>query len=182
MPHNIPHLVKQWLQGDDDAFRPLFTYYYAGVKKYVLRCIKNDSWAEDIAIEVLARLWEKRQVIQEETFENYLFTIARNKIINHWERRIDILLSLDLPEAEMAAGTTSFNPLLQKELEKVYREGVAEMPEQRRTVFLLHRNEQLNYKQIAARLNISPKTVESQMTSALKHLRAAMLRYLACFL
>lgn len=181
MPENIPRLVQQWLQGDDDAFKPLFVWYYAGVKKYVLRCIKNDSWAEDMAIEVLARIWEKRQVIKAETFEAYLFTIARNKVINHWERKIDILLSSDIPEAELS--TASFqDPLLQKELEKVYREGIDEMPAQRRAVFLLHRNEQLSYRQIAARLNISPKTVENQMTDALKQLRAAMLRYLCCLL
>jgi len=53
-----------------------------------------------------------------------------------------------------------------------------DLPPQRRLIFLLHRNDQLSYKEIAQKLDISPKTVENHIGAALKQLRVAMLQYL----
>jgi RNA polymerase sigma-70 factor (ECF subfamily) len=184
MENIIQYQVKLWLQDDEDAFKGIFAYYYPLLYRYAYRYLKNETLSEDMTMEVLTRVWEKKAAITDcGTFENYLFTAARNQLINHWQRRVDGLLSLDLVQAEEGADAVrepafSHDLILSKELEALYRKSLSKLPAQRRLIFQLHRNEQLTYKEIAGRLNISPRTVENQIAAALKQLRMAMLQYL----
>ena len=183
MDEGIKFQVRQWLRGEDEAFRQLFAWYYPRLYRYAYRYLKSNASAEDLSMEVLARVWEKKSVIREETFENYLFTAARNRLINYWQRKIDGLLSLEIlqdSDTHDLSGSPdpSGDPVLSRELENVYRESVGALPAQRRLIFQLHRHDQLSYKEIAAKLNISPKTVENQIGAALKQLRVALLQYL----
>ena len=184
MEKDIQNQIKRWLQNDEKAFEQVFYYYYPRLYRYAFRYLKNEFWAEEISMEVLARIWERKPAITHaETFENYLFTAARNRLINHWRRKIDGLLSLDsLPaEATDISGknaTISYDPILSKELETLYHNSLSELAPQRRLVFLLHRNEHLTYKEIGQKLNISTKTVENHIGAALKQLRVTMLQYL----
>jgi RNA polymerase sigma-70 factor (ECF subfamily) len=139
-------------------------------------------------MEVLARIWEnKASILRSETFENYLFTAARNRLINHWQRKIERLLPLENMQSNNLGDNSgnfvqSEDPVLSREMEAIYQSSLSALPAQRRLIFDLHRNEQLSYKQIANKLNISPKTVENQIGSALKQLRVAMLQYLNSFI
>ncbi|MBN9382693.1 MAG: RNA polymerase sigma-70 factor [Chitinophagaceae bacterium] len=184
MEKDIQNRVRSWLRDDEGAFKEIFTYYYPLLYRYNLRYLRNETLSEDLTMEVLTKIWEKKAAIVDPgTFENYLFTAARNRLINHWQRRIDGLLSLDVirPEEGGAPGVEPVfiqDVLLSKELESVYRKSLSDLPEKRRIIFQMHRNEQLSYKEIAGQLNISPKTVENQISAALKQLRVAMLQYL----
>jgi RNA polymerase sigma-70 factor (ECF subfamily) len=71
------------------------------------------------------------------------------------------------------------DPVLYKELELRYRKSLESLPEQRRRIFLLHREQHLSYRQIAEQLNISPKTVENQVAATLKQLRSQLAQSLA---
>ena len=182
MENAIQYQVRSWLRNDEDAFKGIFTYYYPLLYRYAFRYLKSEVLSEDLAMEVLTKIWEKKALIKEAaTFENYLFTAARNRLINHWQRRVDNLLSLDSLGNE-GAGTGEPmvvpNELLSKELESVYYKTVSLLPEKRRLIYQMHRNEHLSYKEIAGQLNISPRTVENQIAAALKQLRVAMLQYL----
>nr|WP_307735059.1 RNA polymerase sigma-70 factor [Chitinophaga nivalis] len=166
------------MQGDNTQYEAIFYHYHPRLYKYLIRFIKNHVWAEEMVMDVLYKVWQKRDTIRgADTFENYLFTIARNLLISEWRKKIETLLSLE--EASTAPADPGYDPLLYKELEQVYQQSLTTLPEQRRRIFLLHRQENLSYKQIATQLDISPKTVENQVSSALKHLRAAMMRYLS---
>ena len=179
---DLQYLIKLWLMGNEEAFREIFDFYYPRLYRFALRYLKSETLAEDFVMEVLAGIWEKKHYIrQHETFENYLFTAARNRLINGWQRKIEKLLSLDAITLDNSAEAPVFHDdaILSKELETVYRNSLSALPAQRRLIFQLHRSEQLSYKEIARRLDISPKTVENQIGAALKQLRGAMLRYLA---
>lgn len=182
---DINHQIKRWLQKDEKAFEQVFYYYYPRLYRYAFRYLKNEFWAEELSMEVLTRVWERRSAITHaETFENYLFTAARNHLINHWQRKIDSLLSLEALPAEAADApgkdaSAAYDPILSKELETFYHNSLADLPPQRRLIFLLHRNDHLSYREIAQKLKISPKTVENHIGAALKQLRVAMLQYLA---
>ena len=180
MEKDIHNQINRWLQDDEKAFEQVFYHYYPRLYRYAFRYLKNEFWAEELSMEVLARIWEKRTAIKHaETFENYLFTAARNHLINHWQRKIDSLLSLEnLPTESGGIEDTAYDPVLSKELETMYNNSLSDLPPQRRQVFLLHRNEHLSYKEIAQKLDISPKTVENHIGAALKQLRVAMLQYL----
>ena len=184
MEKDIQDQIRRWLLNEEKAFEELFYHYYPRLHRYAFRYLKNEFWAEELSMEVLGRIWEKRSAITNaETFENYLFTAARNHLINHWQRKVDGLLSLETLPAEVADTTNKgasppYDPVLSKELETVYHNSLSELPPQRRLIFMLHRNDHLSYKEIAQKLNISPRTVENHIGAALKQLRVAMLQYL----
>ena len=182
MENAIQSRVESWLQNNEDAFKEVFAYYYPLLYRYAFRYLKSEALSEDMAMEVLTKIWEKKALIKEsETFENYLFTAARNQLINRWQRRIDGILSLDSlhnGEEMVEEPAVLQDVILTKELESVYRKSLSLLPAQRRLIFQMHRNEHLSYKEIAGQLNISPRTVENQIAAALKQLRMAMLQYL----
>ena len=174
---DIHHHINLWLQDEEKAFEGVFNFYYPRLYRYAFRYLNNDFWAEELAMEVLGGVWEKKSSIRPETFENYLFTAARNRLINQWQRKIDGLLSLDALPAEGAAAAAC-DPVISRELEVIYNDKLSELPPQRRLVFVLHRDEHLSYKEIAAKLDISPRTVENHIAAALKQLRVALTQYL----
>lgn len=178
---HIQDRVQDWMQGNEAAFQAVFYHYYPRLKRYLVRYLKSETGAEDMAMEVLTKIWQKKEAIRDcNTFENYLFTIARNRMINQLQVKINGLLSLE--NVMEGADQTNYDPLLIKELENVYQESVSVLPVQRRTIFMLHRNENLTYREIAKQLGISPKTVENQLSAALKQLRVAMMQYLTSIL
>ena len=182
MDKDIQYSIKLWLQDDENAFKEIFTYYYPRLYRFAFRYLKNEVMAEDLSMEVLARIWEKKKTLRSATFENYLFTAARHRLINLWQRKVEGLLSLDTVQTGQLGNDPAImndhDPVLSKELETIYRSNLSALPEQRRLIFHLHRNEHLSYKEIASKLNISPKTVENQVGAALKQLRITMLQYL----
>ena len=186
MSMDIHQNIKLWLQGEEKAFEEVFAYYYPRLYRYAFRYLKNEFWAEELSMEVLARIWEKKAYINFETFENYLFTAARNHLTNLWQRKIHGLLSLETLQNDVAGSQVTeiadaYDPVIFREMETVYHNTLSELPPQRRLIFHLHRNERLSYKEIASKLNISTKTVENHIGSALKQLRIAMLQYLHSF-
>lgn len=173
--------IRQWLQGDDSAFECIFHQYYPRITAYYHKYMQDHTFSEDMTMEVLVKVWRNRHVIRTASlFENYLFTIARNHLINAWRKKIDTLLSLDTASGYADARET--DTLLYKELETAYKQGLSVLPEQRRRIFLMHREENLSYREIAARLHISPKTVENQISATLKLLRTRLAEHLTSIL
>ena len=178
LQEDISGSVENWLKGDDTAFEAVFYYYRLRLLRYTCRYLKNEAAAEDLTTEILVKIWQNRQSVSHAaTFENYLFTIARNRLIKAWQKRIESLLALEAG-GDSADPTGANDPVLYKELEQHYQESLATLPEQRRRIFLLHREQNLSYRQIAEQLNISPKTVENQVAATLKHLRTQLARHI----
>jgi RNA polymerase sigma-70 factor (ECF subfamily) len=180
MPYeDISRQVNRWVQGDDTAFEAVFHYYRPRLLRYTFRYLKNETASEDLTTEVLVKIWQNRQSVNNTaTFENYLFTIARNCLIKSWQKKVDFLLSLETG-VEPAEPARAADPVLYKELQQRYQHSLATLPEQRRRIFLLHREQNLSYRQIAEQLKISPKTVENQIAASLKQLRTQLAQYLA---
>lgn len=176
---NISGSVDRWLQGDDTAFEAVFHYFRPRLLHYTFRYLKNETASEDITTEVLVKAWEsKHSITNPATFENYLFTIARHRLIKAWQKRVDSLLSLEAA-GELTEPAAANDPVLYKELELRYRQSLEALPEQRRRIFLLHREQHLSYREIAQQLNISPKTVENQIAATLKQLRIQLAQSIA---
>lgn len=163
--------LLQWLDGKDEQFSAVYDHYHPKVYRYALRYLKNNTGAEEVAAEVMIKIWEKRNFVNADTFENYLFTIARNKVITEWRKTMIKLAPINLAET-LSSPESGYSD--HKELEHIYHNTLLELSPRRRKIFLMHREQQLTYKEIAARLNISPKTVENQLSSALKQLRVQL--------
>lgn len=140
---------------------------------FAIRYVKEEEAAKEIVQEAFINLWEKRDSIDpEREVKSYLSASIRNRCLNYLrdnKRYAGTLLSLGgllpLPSSE-DADTIEF-----KELSRQIHNAIDELPEKCREVFRLNRFEQMKYQQIADHLQISVKTVETQMSKALAHLR-----------
>lgn len=172
--------INCWLKGDDKAFEAIFHHYQPRICRYVFKYLHNRTHAEDITTDILVKIWQKRKAITSAaTFENYLFSAARNYLTDEWRKRIDALLSLETIGHPAATATDTF---IYKELEDSYHRSLSGLPEQKRKIFLMHREDSLTYGEIAKQLGISPKTVENQISATLKRLRASLSQYLTILL
>lgn len=167
----------QWVQGliagDAEAFRNLYTVYQQKVYAFAFRLTKSPDSARDIVQEVFIKLWEKRdQVRPDLSFPAYIKKITQNHTLNFLRNMArNSALQEKVKSNLQILRNTEPESLLEKELLKAYREAVDQLPERQREVYILSREEELSYEQIARQLNISPNTVRNQMVDALKHIR-----------
>jgi len=163
--------------GEERAFEKLFRNYYAPLCYYASKILQNDAAAEEIVQDFFVRLWEKRADIEIETsLKNYFFRSVKNLCLNqikHESVKLQHVKSV-ISEAESTEYSDHFQEV---NLQKDIKEGIAALPEKRREIFRLSREEGLKYREIADKLNISIKTVEAQMGLAIKTLRDRLKKY-----
>ncbi len=140
--------------------------------------------AKEIVHTVFLNLWEKKSTLDPgSSVKSYLFTSVRNRCLNYLrdQRKFkkDVLFDITV---EMATAESSSVHLETAELQQQIDEALDHLPEKCRQVFELNRFEGLKYKDIAETLGISVKTVEAQMSKALKILREHLKDYFVWYL
>ncbi|MEO8067417.1 MAG: RNA polymerase sigma-70 factor [Flavobacteriales bacterium] len=156
--------------GDRSAFEEAFRSFYRPLCAFAKTYLKDRDRAEDLVQELFVKLWNDRERLTVTTsLSSYLFTAVRNRCLNELEKVVRMR-----PLNENAHDTPDENG--RDEEEHTWRSArvlaaIEALPEERRKVFKLSRNESLKYHEIAERLGISVKTVENQMGKALKTLR-----------
>ena len=172
------------LRSDDSgALRAIFDAYYAMVRHTIDRLVADASLADDLAQEVFIRLWQKRIEIQiEGSLGGYLRRMAINEALAHLRRK-QLLVFEERPEQQaLASFERTDAALLQGELQQAIEQAIHALPSACRAVFQLSRQESMTYQEIATEMNISVKTVENQMSKALKILRSRLAGYFSCLL
>lgn len=173
-------LVEALRAGQESALDTLFRAHYAYLCQSVYRVLPDRNMAEDLVQEVFYELWRKREKLNiQQSVRAYLRRAAVNKTLNYI--RDQRLLVED--EESMPLGVASTQPgaveqMEVKEMKERMYAAIDTLPERCRLVFVLSRFEHLSNKDIAHQLEVSVKTVENQMTKALKILRHAMGDYL----
>jgi RNA polymerase sigma-70 factor (ECF subfamily) len=157
---------------DHAAFRSLFDTYYASLCHYASHFLNDDSLSEEVVQELFVKLWEKRETMDVETsVRHYLFRAVRNGCLNQIQHdKVKQLHGKKLKEALMSEDPAE-EYMITPEMILRLEEGIESLPEKRREIFRLSREEGLKYREIAEKLQISVKTVEAQMGAALKALR-----------
>lgn len=186
MPHEREHKLMQRLsEGDEKAFRELFDSYYPKVRAFVECIVKEGDTAEDIAQDIFAKIWERREIFwggEIVSFGGYIYKMARNAALNNLRRTVNLNLA-QIPQIEEKVGDDSFeDEYYAREKELFIRLVVCRMPEQRRRIFEMSRYLGLDNQTIADTLHISKKTVENHLTLALKELRQALTVFSVFFL
>lgn len=174
-PSEEQSIVEAIRLGDRKAFEKLFRELYKPLVAYAFRFVRDLAAAENIVQDVFLKLWQNRKSISITTsFEHYLFRSVRNHSLNQLDKskvRAEYLRH-QMENEQTPDDYSSFFPepgLLDKiEL------AISALPEKRQEIFRLAREEGLKYREIADRLKISIKTVEAQMTLALKQLRGSL--------
>lgn len=162
----------------EKAFEQLFKSYYKPLCLTVSRIIPDQNQAKDIVQEVFADLWKRRDSFEPKTsIIAYLKRAAINKSLNHIR---DYKIKTEGIDDKTILTSTAANKqeLIEAEqLENVINKCINALPERCRLVFILSRYESKTQKEIAHLMGISEKTVENQMTKALKTLRNSIKKY-----
>jgi len=158
---------------DKSSFEELFRTYFPPLCSFAQKYVGDADDAKDIIHQVFVGLWQKREEVDLGTsLKSYLFTGVHNRCLNHIRDRKK-LVQFDAPkhESELGDYLASRDHLVASETEAKINKALDELPEKCREIFMMNRFDQLKYREIAEKLNISIKTVETQMSRALKTLR-----------
>jgi RNA polymerase sigma-70 factor (family 1) len=176
MPASITNdndLLQNIIKGDEESFRKLYEKYYTQVYLFAIRLIKVKTSAEDIAQQVFIKIWETRNRLDlEKNFRTYLLTITRNLIIDSLKKASrDRQLMEKIFKDMKGFDENAFSLLLEKEITRLHHQAINELPNQRKIIYKLSREGEMNYDEIANFLSISKNTVRNQVSDALKSVR-----------
>lgn len=176
-------LLERVRSGDRSAFRVLFQAHYPDVCRTIHRYIVDPGLTEDLGQEVFVRFWNKREKIEvSSNLGAYLRRMGVNEALGYLRKKTRFQadeLPIHLPGHVAANADEQLGVM---ELQDRINAAVAKLPARCRLVFELSRYEELSNREIAEQLEISIKTVENQMTKALKTLRVELSDYLGVWL
>lgn len=176
---------------DIKAFNRLFGEYQQRFIRFAATYVSDQATAEDIVMESFAAAWEKRGALTAAAFPPYTLTIVRNKCLNHLRAlnvraraaedihshgnrmlraRISTLQACDPEE------------LFSEEARRLMNRTLDRLPPKTRAIFIRSRFDGKSYKEIAAEMDTTVKSVEFEVSKAMKALRTALKDYLAFFL
>lgn len=162
---------------NSDQYKNVFDLHYEALYGYAFSILREETYTDDILQNIFIRLWQNRELVNPETVKAYLYTSVRNECFNHLKHKE---VKASYAEAQTAAGADTYNTIHteQKELHEKIQDLVNQLPEKCATVFYMCRQLGLSYREVADALGISVKTVENQMSKALKFLRSGLAAYL----
>ena len=159
----------------DESFKCLFDNYKNRLYGYVLTITHSHYTAEEITQEIFIKLWLCRDILsQVENLDGYIFTIARNKTLNHLRKAAyDVRLLKELQAQALSAGVSNNieERALASEYDRLLQDALARLSPQRRLVYLLSRQRGLDHAEIAHQLQLSRNTVKNHMVEALRFIR-----------
>jgi RNA polymerase sigma-70 factor, ECF subfamily len=169
--------------GDQSAFEYLVQKYRRPMVSFMYRMARNSAAAEDLAQEVFLRVYRSRETYEASAkFTTWLYRIATNLAVNHARdsrhERPEVQVSLDEPDDD--TGTTLELPdaslnaeqqMVRRERMLAIRRKVEALPEQQRLAVIMHKYQQMDYKQIAEVLKKSESATKSLLFRAYETLR-----------
>nr|WP_299388060.1 RNA polymerase sigma-70 factor [Allomuricauda sp.] len=168
-------LIANLKQGEVSAYEYLFKEYYDWLCNYIFQLSGNRSLSKDIVQEVILNFWEKRsQLTVKGSLKAYLFRACHNQFLMHIrkeKKRPDLLDKLRWDTIynsyfEVKEEDSQLIPVMQK-LEEL----MDKLPPKCKEIFIMNKLERRKYREIAEDMGISIKTVENQMSKALRIIR-----------
>lgn len=178
-------LVSNLREGKKEAFEEIYNDYFGVIYHLSLQYLHDSVIAEEIVQDSFMKLWEIRETLNEQFYvRSFLYTITKNNCLNHLRNRKTALKHQEnLQYLEMQFNYEALekmgNYLEFEALREKIDQAIASLPSVIRETFLLNRFEELSYKEIALKQNISVKSVETRISKALRILRLELKDYLA---
>jgi RNA polymerase sigma-70 factor (ECF subfamily) len=173
-------IVKKMIEGDIDSFKYFFDKYYNDLCNFVNIYLHDKVLAEEIVQDIFVYLWGNKENLRINTsVKAYLFTASKLKSLNHLRDTRNQKRIIDQLGKSTAPDAIDFDDSFidTEEFRKILDAAIEQLPPKCKEIFLLSKKEELSNKEIAEQLGISVKTVENQMTVALKKLREYLLPY-----
>jgi RNA polymerase sigma-70 factor, ECF subfamily len=178
------YLINGILTRNEIVFDFIFQYYYSGLCAYAEKVTGNSRISEDIVQDLFVTLWIKHnQITISSSLKNYLFTSVKNRSLDYLKHektksnRIQIIQQTAEPTENL-----SILWMAESELEELVETCLQKLPPRCNEIFRLSRFEGFKNQEIADKLGISKRTVELQISNALKNLRLHLKPHLPLFL
>lgn len=166
-------LIQRLSKGDEMAFEILFYRYRGKVGSFIKRSIPPQIDLEGTVHEIFLRIWiNKEKLDVDRPFGPYLFRIARNLVVDELRKKIELFIYLQDSSFPSDFGINYTDlKIEEKELQAWFKSILDKLPEKRKDIFMMNRFEDLSYRDIASKLNISENTVDTQIRRALQYFR-----------
>ncbi|MCF8715375.1 RNA polymerase sigma-70 factor [Joostella atrarenae] len=186
---NNSFFIQQLKKGKETAYEALFNLYFKKLHYFSCQYINNDEDANEIVQNTFYKLWKKRHKLSTDINLNaYLFAIVKNECLDYLKHqkiksqyKNQIESEINLINQESLQDNPSLL-LIEKELHNKVNQLIEQLPPACKDIFIKSRFNGLKHKEIAEELSISQKTVEAQITKALKFLRHELQEYMGFFL
>lgn len=194
LPENLQmDIVNLHIQNDKKSdFSRVYSIYFPKLVRFAREFVLSTEDAENIIQDIFIYLWEHQEILGSLSNLNaFLFVLVKNKCIDFIRQKklleqkreeFEMVMDKELQLKMYALQQFDENALSTDDIEVILNNAINSLPEKCREVFILSRMEGLKYREIAERLNISTKTVENQIITALKKLRIELKDYLPLFI
>ena len=171
--------LEQLLKDDEKGLQSIFDRYYKYLVVTAFKVVNDDHQARDIVQEVFFDFWKKREQHNINiSLKAYLRRSVVNRSIDYLRSKKRIGSSEEITDYNQPSDNASIQDIMEtNDLQTALQAAIDGLPERCREVFSLSRFEDMSHKEIAAKLDISVKTIENQMTKALKILRKVLAKH-----
>lgn len=162
---------------DEAAYKELFIRLYGPLKKFAAGFLRSSEISEEIVSDIFMEIWRRRSALMEiEDLKVYMYICVRNASLRKLQQlRKDAIVSLDDFTYEFTSSYISAEEaLLTSELHQKIQAVINDLPPRCKLVYKLAKEDRLPYKDISTILNISVKTVDNQLATALKRIASAI--------
>jgi len=172
-------LIQAIANGDEKAFKTLYTLHFQKLHKFLLKVTQNkEDAASDILQESFLRVWLNRDRLMEiENFQAWIYKVVSTEALTLIRKELHIKTKADRLRSNIENENSAVcvqNSVEFTEIRSIIKAAVQRLPQQRQTIYLLSREEGLSPNQIAIKLNISINTVYNTLTTALKLIRQGL--------
>jgi RNA polymerase sigma-70 factor (ECF subfamily) len=166
------------LHDSEQAYNQLFNRLFNPLKRFAASFVKSNELAEEIAGDVMITLWRnRRQLLDIRNIKVYAFVIAKNTALNALKIKTGDMVYLDETNVDISFDyLTPEQILINEELKNSIQQIVQALPPRCKMVFKLVKEDNLSYKEVAEILDISPKTVDAHLVTAIKKI-SGLIRY-----
>jgi RNA polymerase sigma-70 factor (ECF subfamily) len=166
-------LLARLKTGDIASYEELYRKYYATFRVFIKGMIKDETTAEDIVQNIFMKVWINRAKLNETlSIKNYLYVLAKHEVLNHLRSKHSSLLRLKEAFAENVPDKDNTDERYNlTEMQSIVDNVIQQMPDKRRQIFKMSRDEYLSNKDIAHQLGLSVRTVDKHIELALKDIR-----------
>ena len=175
--------ISSLKDGEKSAYKEIYHEYFGRMYQLSLQYLRDPHVSEEIVQDSFMKLWNIRETLNEQfNIHNFLYTVTKNNCLNYLRnQKIALKHRENIKYLEMQFNYEAMGKLGSylefEELREKIDSAIAALPETLRETFLLSRFEELQYKEIAEKQDISVKTVEARITKSLRILRSELKDY-----